>query len=228
MRQSPMIAAACGLLAAASPAIAQKQTAPAPVVAVIDSAVARLFSLGASTGVGIVVVRDTQIIYAKGLGYADAEAKRPVTPTTGFYIASTTKSFMGLAVAMLDLQGKVKLDAPVSRYLPTMKLREPMSPDSITMRSLLTHTHGIGDGPVAIRLAFTGEYKDDAELVGLMAEHVPNPRGRSYAYTNLGYNVAALATDEVLHESWKKTLERMLFTPLGMKQTSAFVSGRAA
>lgn len=202
--------------------------ATSPYAAQIDSVATRLFALDAAPGVGIVVVRDSQVIYARGFGFADVEARRPFTAETQFYIASTTKSFTGLAAAMLDLRGTMHLDAPITRYLPTLRLRAPMDADSITVRSLLTHTHGIGDGPVALRLAYTGEYAGNTELVRLMGEHIPNPAGRTYSYTNLGYNVVGLAMDAVNHESWKRTLQRLIFTPLGMMQTSAYVAGRDA
>jgi CubicO group peptidase (beta-lactamase class C family) len=217
---------AIGSLACATSGATPPSMTPSPLAASIDSVAERLFALGASPGMGVVVVRDTQIVYVKGFGWADVEAKRPFTPETEFYIASTTKSFTGLAAAILDREGKMSLDAPISRYLPAMKLRAPMSADSITVRSLLTHTHGIGNGPVGIRLAYTGEYEGEEELTRLLAEHVPNPNGRAYSYTNLGYNIVGLAMRNVTGESWKETLQRLLFAPLGMTRTSAYVSGR--
>ena len=207
--------------AAAQPAGAQQLT-PAQR-ATIDSTLDRLFGLGLAPGMGIVVVRDTQVVYLKGLGYADAEARRPFTPQTVFYVASTTKSFTGLAAGMLDLQGTFRLDAPLSRYLPEARLKPPRHADSITIRQLLSHSHGIAGGPVEMRLAYTGEYQGNAQLVSLLAEHNALP-DQSYRYSNLGYNVAALAMEKVTGESWKETLQRLLFTPLGMKSTSAFVS----
>jgi CubicO group peptidase (beta-lactamase class C family) len=180
--------------------------------------------LGATPGVGIVVVRDTQIIYLKGFGYADAEGKRAFTATTPFYIASTTKSFTGLAAAILEQQGAWRLDDPLSKHVPSAKLSAPLSADSISIRDLLTHTHGIASGPVDMRLAYTGEYSGDAELIRLLAEHGPRPSGRAYEYSNLGYNVGAIAMDAVTRENWRETLQRMLFTPLGMTSTSAYVS----
>jgi CubicO group peptidase (beta-lactamase class C family) len=207
--------------AAARPAGAQQLT-PAQRSA-IDSTLAGLFGLGLAPGMGIVVVRDTQVVYLKGLGYADAESHRPFTPRTVFYVASTTKSFTGLAAAMLDLQGKFSLDAPLSRYLPEARLKPPRHADSITIRQLLSHSHGIAGGPVEMRLAYTGEYQGNDQLVALLAEHNALP-DLSYRYSNLGYNVAALAMERVTGESWKETLQRLIFTPLGMKSTSAFVS----
>lgn len=194
--------------------------------AALDTLVARIGTLNLAPGFGIAVVRDTQVVYLKGFGMADAEARRPFTPQTVFYVASTTKAFTGLAAAILDGQGRFLLDAPLSRYLPDAPLKAPMSADSITIASLLAHTHGIGDGPVAMRLAYTGEYRDNAHLVALLADHAPQPN-REYRYTNLGYNIATLAMERVTKESWKRTLDRLIFTPLGMRSTSGNVSGFA-
>jgi CubicO group peptidase (beta-lactamase class C family) len=191
--------AVAAALATAAPARAQRLTAPQ--TAAIDSAIAKLFALQLSPGLGVVVVRDTQVVYMKGFGFADAEARRPFTAQTVFYVASTTKSFTGLAAAILDGQGSFKLDAPLTRYLPQVKLRAPLNPDSVTIRSLITHTHGIAGAAVDMRLAYTGEY-----------------------YSNLWYNIATLAMDRVTGESWKHTLDRLIFTPLGMRNTSGNVS----
>ena len=190
----------------------------------IDSVVAALFALDAAPGMAVVVVRDTGPIYMKGFGYADLESRRPVTPQTVFYVASTTKSFTGLAAAMLDRQRRISLDAPIGRYLPRLRLQSPLNPDSISIRSLLTHTHGIGDGPVTYRLAYTGQYSGNAELARLLAEHAPARSGRSFQYGNIGYNAATIAIDSALGESWKDWLDRLLFTPLGMRSTTAHVS----
>src|SRR6187551_1243041 len=106
----------CLAMAALIPACGSAQstgkTASTPT-ARLDSVMNTLMSLDLSPGAGIVVVRDSQIVYMKGFGYADVEAKRPFTPETGFYIASTTKSFTGLASALLDRKGVFRLDAPL-------------------------------------------------------------------------------------------------------------------
>jgi CubicO group peptidase (beta-lactamase class C family) len=190
----------------------------------LDSTLAQIFALDLAPGMSVAVVRDTQLIYAKGFGWADVEARRPVTPQTIFYIASTTKSFTGLAAVLLDEQGRLDLDAPLSRYLPTARLQSPLDPDSITLRSLLSHTHGIdNDGPIIFRTAFSGEQTND-QLVKLLAAHPAAKTGRDYVYGNVGYNIAALAMDATLGESWRDVLQRLIFQPLGMTSTSAYVS----
>ena len=192
--------------------------------AVLDSTLSQLFALDLAPGMSVAVVRDTQVIYAKGFGWADVEARRPVTPQTIFYIASTTKAFTGLAAVLLDEQGRLDLDAPLSRYLPTAKLQSPLDPDSITLRSLLAHTHGIdNDGPIVFRTAYSGEHTND-RLLALLASHPAAKTGRDYVYGNIGYNVAGLAMDVTLGQSWRDVLQGMIFQPLGMRSTSAYVS----
>lgn len=205
------------------PVAADSQPVSRAQLATIDTAVHRLFALNVAPGLGVVIVRDTQILYMKGFGFADAEAKRPFTPQTVFYVASTTKSFTGLATAILDGQGRFKLDDPIAKHLPEVQWKAPIDANTVTIRSLLAHTHGIGAGPVAFRLAYTGEYNGNAHLIALLSEHEAQ-RDRNYRYTNLGYNIATLAMDKVTRESWKETLDRLIFTPLGMKNTSGYVS----
>ena len=220
MRRLAVIAAVLGC---SSAQYAPVSSIPSSTAA-LDSTLSQLFALDLAPGMAVAVVRDTQVIYAKGFGWADVEAKRPVTPETIFYIASTTKSFTGLAAVLLDEQGRFDLDAPLSRYLPTAKLQSPLDPDSITIRSLLSHTHGIdNDGPIVFRTAYTGEHTND-RLVALLASHPPAKTGREYVYGNIGYNIAALAMDATLGESWRDVLQRMIFQPLGMTSTTAYVS----
>lgn len=191
----------------------------------IDSVAARMFATDLAPGMAVVVVRGDEVVYLRGFGHADRETGRAVTPETIFYIASTTKAFTGLTAAILDEEGRFDLDAPLSRYLPALRLAPPLSADSITIRSLMSHTHGIGgDGPVVWRTAFTGEFANNDELIRLLAEHQPASGGRAYQYGNIGYNVASFAMDEAMGRSWKDLLAQKIFTPLGMSSTTAYVS----
>ena len=216
------------LIALPSSSLAQGSAAPSAASgdsAAIDSVAARLFALELAPGMAVAVVRGDDVIYLRGFGHADRETGRRVTPETIFYIASTTKAFTGLTAAILDEEGRFELDGRLSKYLSTVRLAPPLSADSITIRSLLSHTHGIaGDGPVVWRTAYTGEFASNDELVRLLAEHEPAQGGRAYAYGNIGYNVAGFALDAALRRSWKDLLAQKIFTPLGMSSTSAFVS----
>jgi CubicO group peptidase (beta-lactamase class C family) len=174
-------------------------------------------------GIVVVVVKDSRVILLKSFGYADLEAKRPVTPQTVFYIASSAKPFFALTTALLDHKGMIDLNAPLSRYLPDVKLQPPLSPDTIKLRSLLTHTHGIAEGPVNFRMSFSGQ-GTSSELRELLGTHAASKTRNEFAYSNLGYQVASLALESALKDSWKEIVERTVFRPLGMTNTTTFMS----
>jgi len=198
---------------------------PSPVTARLDSAVTSFFGLNGAPGMAVVVVQGDRVIYRRAFGLADVEANRPFTPETPFYIASATKAFTGLAAAILAERGTWNLDAPLSRYLPGIALRSPLSADSISIRSLLSHTHGIANsGPLTTRLAYTGDLRTRDDLRRALGQHGAAQTGRAYAYGNIGYNVAAMAMEEVTGKTWQQLLQQEVLDPAGMTQTSAFPS----
>lgn len=174
-------------------------------------------------GVAVVIVKDGRVILLKGFGYADIEAKRLVTPQTAFYIASSTKPFFALTAALLDHKGLIDLDAHLSTYLPQARLQSPLTTEAIKLRSLLTHTHGIAGGPVDFRMGLTGQ-GTRPELISLLAEHSRSKGGTDFEYSNIGYQVASLALDSKLDKSWRDVLQTTVLDPLGMKNTSAYLS----
>ena len=172
----------------------------------------------------VAVVSGDELVYEAGFGYADVKARRLVTPETLFYIASTSKSFTAFAAALLHDESRLDLDAPLSGYLPTLVMKPPLSADEITLRDLLTHTHGIQQGgPLEFRTAFTGEFTND-QLIQLLGTYDPSPNGRVFRYGNLGYNVVGLAMESALRKGWKEVLQSEVFGPLGMTKTTAYRS----
>ncbi|MDQ3666147.1 MAG: serine hydrolase [Acidobacteriota bacterium] len=178
--------------------------------------------LQVTPGLAIAVVRGDKVIFSQGFGYRDIKGKLPVTPQTGFYIASTTKSFTGTAAKLLAEEGKLDLDAPVKKYFPNLVLKAPLSTEQISLRDLLTHRSGINNEAINIRTAYTGQYDSEA-LLKLLADY-SKPISPEFRYSNIGYIVGALAMERATGESWRKTVERKILAPLEMNQTTAFVS----
>lgn len=173
------------------------------------------------TSVGIAIARNGKPYYAKAFGYADIEKKTPATAKTGYYIASSTKSYTGLAIAILASRGVLDLDAPIVKYLPEVKFASPIDGQKITLRRLLTHTAGISNDPIVFRTAFTGEHTP-AVLVALLDSSKPGKEG--FNYDNLGYVVASMVIERVTGKPWQKVLDELVFTPLGMNHTTAYMS----
>ena len=219
------VTALCVVVVCFSPTVLSAQPhLPAGFADDLDAFVSRVMETNLAPGMAVAVVRGPDLIYAKGFGFADRERGKRANADTEFYIASTTKSFTALTGALLANRGDLDLDAPLSRYLPDVRLHEGLDPQSITLRNLLTHTHGIQPGgPVDLRTAFSGEFTDSL-LLQLLKYHPPATTGREFAYSNLGYNIFSLVLDAKFNDGWKAIVDQEVFRPLGMKRTTAFVS----
>ena len=101
-------------------------------------------SKGSLPGFAIGVVKDSKLIYAKGFGVAKLGGSTPVTSRSLFHMASVTKTFVATAIMQLVEQGKIDLDAPVTKYLPYFKLDDERY-RTIKVRQMLSHTSGIPD-----------------------------------------------------------------------------------
>ncbi len=184
-----------------------------------------LDSLPAVPGVGVTVVGRGGTIYTCGVGLADVEAHRPLTPQTSVYIASNTKPFLGLLAALLAQPGTIDLDAPISRYFGADSFPPAVQADSVTVRHLLTHTAGLSNDPIVFRTAYTGDH-DRNELHRLLSatsvrEGAPRD---TFGYTNLGYVLTSMILADVTGHGWQELLQANVLQPLGMNATGARAS----
>jgi CubicO group peptidase (beta-lactamase class C family) len=200
------------------------QTMTPATRAALDSAVDWLAAKEFLPGVAVAIVSGDQIIYRRDAGWADREARRRVDANTVFYIASITKPFTALATTLLDRDGILRLDATVAQILPGVRLGDGVDPSRITVRQLLSHTHGVnGNGPVQYRAAFSGEV-DRGAMLRALALHGPVEGGTAFRYSNFGYNLLSLAIDSIAGKPWQDVLAERVFRPLGFRSTSARVS----
>ena len=190
----------------------------------IDEFAAQILATNIVPGMGLAVATSDGIAYAKGYGYANVESRRAATADTQFYIASTTKALTALAGAVLHDRERLDLDAPLSHYLPHVQMHPELSADDISLRDLLTMSHGIEPiGPVDVRTAFTGDFTYP-ELQTLLRHHPPAQDGRDFRYSNLGYNVFSLVLEDRFRGGWKQVVRDTVLLPLQMNSTTAFVT----
>jgi len=175
-------------------------------------------------GVAMVVVRGDKPIFMRAYGFANKEKGIKATADTLYYIASSTKSYTALAAAILDREGKIKLADPVTKYASGIVFKTPI-PEKVTVRDLLTHTSGLSNDPFAWRAAYSGDVDDnDIKQVFANATTFDEKRFGNYAYTNLGYNIYGELAQLSLGKRWQDLLQEKVFDPIGMKQTTAYVS----
>lgn len=176
----------------------------------------QVFSTGDAPGLAVAVVRDGKVLYAKGQGYANLEHRVPITSSTVFDVASVSKQFAGLAVAMLVQQGKVALTDDIRKYIPELQVM----PKPITVDHLLHHTSGMRDWPGTLGLA--GWKYDDVisfDQILSMAYHQKTLNfepGAEYTYSNTGYNLLAEMVKRVTGKPFRVWTDENLFKPLGM------------
>ncbi len=192
----------------------------------IDNFVARAMrEFSDLPSLGVAVVRDGKTLMARGYGFRDVEKKLPATGDTVYYIASSTKSYVGLLTAILAARGVVDLDAPITKYLTELKLPDGVDPAQVTLRTLLSHTSGLQSDAIVARTAFTGEHSPST-LIDLIGRSDRIEAGK-YRYDNFGYVVASLVLERVTGRKWQDLLQAEIFGPLQMTRTTAYMS-RAA
>lgn len=178
----------------------------------IDARVAQIL---ASTGVpsaSIAVVTDNRLAYAQAYGEQRRDGSPP-SVTRRYPIASISKQFTAAALLMLEAEGKLSLDDPVAKYLPTLT-----AADRITLRQLLAHTSGYRDyWPQDFDFALMAEPVTPMQILERWAmaplDYEP---GTQWQYSNTGYTAAGLIAEQVAEEPLFDYLQRKVFEPLGM------------
>jgi CubicO group peptidase (beta-lactamase class C family) len=172
-----------------------------------------------SPGAAVLVIQGGKVVHRRGYGAADLEHDIPITPSTVFDIASVSKQFCGLAVAMLIKEGKLSLDDDVHKHLPWV----PDFKKKITIDHLLHHTSGIRDWPGTLALAgWSFEDVLSFEHILKMVRHQRELNfapGSRHMYSNTGYNLLAAVVQEVTGKTFRQWTEENIFDPLGMKDT---------
>jgi CubicO group peptidase (beta-lactamase class C family) len=177
---------------------------------------------GELAGAVVLVTSRDKVLSFDAVGYADVATKAPMRKDTLFWIASTSKPFVGTTLMMLVDDGKVGLDDPVTKYLPQFSPkigdREPARP--ITIRMLLGHTSGLpGDFSLTAGGSPLGDVVNGYAHVSLL--HEP---GSEFSYTDTDINTVGRVIEVVSSMSYDSFLHRRLLNPLRMKDTTFFPS----
>jgi CubicO group peptidase (beta-lactamase class C family) len=201
---------------------AASQEAPAADPA-IRAAVQPFLDRREVAGAVTLVAEPAGVRHLDAQGLADVAANRPMAPDTIFWIASMSKPITATAVLMMQDAGELSVDDPVAKFIPEFsKLRKPGGePANLTLRHLLTHTSGLGEiSPEQARACRT--LADTIPLY--LAKPVAFEPGSKWAYSQSGINTAARVVEVVSGESFDSFLQKRLFAPLGMKDTTFYLT----
>ena len=178
-------------------------------------------------GVSVAVIKDFQIHWAKGYGIADVTAGTSVTPDTIFQAASISKPTAAVAVLRLVQDGKLSLDVDVNTFLKSWKLpaSEHTRDRPVTLRSLLSHASGLGDG-----FGFPGYHPKDPvpAVVQILNGEKPSNTGKvlmerppftAFKYSGGGVTIVQLAVTDTIGRAFPELMKSLVLDPIGMKNS---------
>lgn len=176
------------------------------------------------TGVAVAVVQDGELVLAEGFGAADVHGHTPMTRDTVFRVGSLSKGMLSLALVDLEAKGALRLDDPVRRYLPEVRIDNPWGDtDPVRITHLLEHTSGFDE------MHFNEIIADDDETELPMRDVLAiNPRSRRvrwrpgtrHAYSHPGYTVAGAVIEAVTGQPYDAHVEATVLHPLGLETAS--------
>lgn len=171
-------------------------------------------------GAAVLVVKDGKIIVAKGYGVKEFGKNDKIDENTLFLIGSNTKAFTGTALAILESEGKLKLEDKVVQYLPDFKMKDEWVKKELNLVDIVTHRMGLetfqGDF-----MYWTSDLTAD-EVIEKFGMITPKYDFRTkYGYTNAGYAIAGKVIEKVSGLSWNEYLIEKIFKPLNMDRTVA-------
>ncbi len=173
-------------------------------------------------GMALSIVKDGQIVFAKGFGVKDiskeGEGSQQVSENTLFQIGSVSKSFTALVMASLVDEGLVKWDDTVKKILPDLKLYDKWVEENLQVKDIMTHRMGL-KGQMGTYIPNMGYSRDDVyRMIALMKPEY-SFRG-SYEYNNITFIIAEKIIEKLTGKSWEENVTERVFKPLGMSHSS--------
>ncbi len=192
----------------------------------LDTVLQEIIARWGVPGMGVGIVEDGKITYARGFGVQSLGTGVPVTPDSIFCVASITKCFVATAVMQLVEQGRLHLDAPLVQYLPDFRLDDERY-SHITLRQMLSHTSGMPDmeEDEYDKLVAHPEYDADAPerfVRTLSSRKMIAAPGERFAYSNIAYNVLGYLIAKLTAQSFEEYMKENVLRPAGMPESTLF------
>lgn len=174
-------------------------------------------------GMAIAIVKEGEIVYAKGFGEKKLGSGESVDEHTLFGIASVSKNITAAALAILVDEGKITWDTPIVDVIPWFALSDPWVTAQVTVRDALTHRVGIGR-MIGNRLQFMSGHSRDDLIRKLRYMEFQQPFRSSFVYSNMLYSVAGQVIEYASGQTWDEFLKTRLFDPIGMQSNTSITA----
>ncbi len=186
-------------------------------------------------GLVVCLIKDSEIVWSNGYGWADVKQKKPMTKSSIMGVASISKLITTTAIMQLHERNMIDINLSINKYLP-FKIQHPTYPDvEITISQILNHTSSISNGPSLWRTYKCNEsvisvkewareyFVPDGKFYhqeGNFAKHKP---GEGFLYSNAGYGLLAYLVEVVSDQSFNQYCKNNIFDPLEMNSSSFII-----
>jgi len=173
-------------------------------------------------GMAIAIVKDDKVVFAKGYGVRKLNKPEKVDENTLFAIASNSKAFTTVSLAILVDEKKLAWDDKVSKYLPEFQMYNPYVTSELTVRDLVSHRSGL-DTFSGDLLWYETNYTADEILRRVRFLKPKSSFRSSFGYQNLMFVAAGKVIERVSGKSWATFVTERILTTLGMTRTTTSV-----
>ncbi|WP_010248507.1 serine hydrolase [Acetivibrio cellulolyticus] len=185
----------------------------------IETFIKQQMEVGKLPGISIAVVNGDKEIYSNGFGYSDLKSKEAVTTDTLFELGSVSKAFTGLAILKLEEEGKLKINDPVSKYIPWLKLKYNGKEVDVTLEQFLHQTSGIPFETACEIPVSDSEKALEYTVRVLINKELINEPGKNFFYASLNYDVLGLVIQQVSGVSYEEYMRNNILQLFGLNNT---------
>src|SRR5688572_9794080 len=178
-------------------------------------------------GAGLALVRLNGVEWAGGVGYADRDARTPVTADTHFRAGSISKTFVAISLVQLYEDGEIDLDTPVVELASDVEIDNAwMVNDPVRLIHLLQHTAGLDD--MHFNEIYNQSHPPDLPLAEVLklnpsSRVVRWPPGTRMSYSNPGYAIAGHIIEKLTGQKYEDRIAEEIFKPIGMTESSFYL-----
>ena len=172
-------------------------------------------------GIGVGIVVNDKLVFAKGYGYRDYGRKVPFTPTTLCPIASNSKLFTAIAAGMLVEKGKLTWDKPVREAVPTIQFYNDQLNNNVTLRDMLSHRTGVTRHDL---IWFKSPFTRKELFEKLKYLEPQQPMRETFLYNNLMFSAVGYIIELQSGKTWEQYVRQNIFEPLDMTTTTYTIS----
>src|ERR1700730_18264607 len=172
-------------------------------------------------GIGVGIVVNDKLVFAKGYGYRDYTKKLPFTPTTLFQIASNSKLFTAVAAGRVVEEGKLAWDKPVRDFVPTIQFYSDQLNNNITLRDMLSHRTGVTRHDL---IWFKSPFSRKELFERLKYLEPQEPMRQTFHYNNLMFSAVGEIIELKPGQRWEQFVREKILAPLDMKTTTYSIS----